>query len=158
MVSRIQPCKAASQCFYLQSAAGKIFIVDACDLDLTTGRRFYICRDLHNIIIIEIQTRNRIIALWLIRLFLDGKCLAVFIKFYNAVFSRISDIIAKDRSTLFLLYALGNISEHAGKALSVENIVTKHKRNAVVSDKIRPDSKTQVGILKTAALVKAGKL
>ena len=36
--------------------------------------------DLNNLIIVKIQTRNRIIGFWLCRFFLDRQCFTLFIK------------------------------------------------------------------------------
>lgn len=101
-------------------------------------QRFYILCDLHYSIVIEIQSGNRIIALGMLRLLLDGKCLAVLIKFHYTVFSGITHIIAENSCALFS----GSYSaQYCGKALSVENIISQYQCHSVITDEIRTDDK-----------------
>ena len=141
MVSCIQPCKASSQSFYLQSSSVQIFVINACDLNFTSCRRLHIFCDLHYIIVVEVKSRNRIIGLRMLRFFLNGKSLAVFVKLYYAVLSGISYIITEDSCSLFLFCSLICILKNSGKALSVKNIIAQNKGNCIVSDKVRSNDK-----------------
>ena len=90
----------------------------------------------------------------MLRLFFNGKSLAVFIEFYYAVLSRISYIITENRRTIF---PGCHFLKHSGKALSVENIVAQNQRHPVIADEIRADDK---GIRQSSGLVlnRIGKL
>ena len=138
MVAGIEPCKASAQRLHHQRPSAQIFVVDRSDFDLTSCRRLYVAGNFHNVVIIKIQSGNCVVALGMLRFFLDGKRFAVFIEFHHAIFSGIADKIAENRRTLFPLRCL---TQHSGKALSIENIVAQNEGNAVVSDEIRADQK-----------------
>ena len=83
----------------------------------------------------------------MLRLLLDGKCLAVLIKFHHTVFSGITHIIAENSCALFS----GSYSaQYCGKALSVENIISQYQCHSVITDEIRTDDK---GICQPAGLI-----
>ena len=90
----------------MQIPSAKICIIDGCDLDLPTCGRLDVFRNLHHVVIVKVKSRHRVIGLRMLRLFLDGQRLAVLIEFHDAVLSRVSDIIAEDRRTVFLFRAL----------------------------------------------------
>ena len=154
MIAGVQPCKASSQCFHTQGSSLQILVVDAGNFNFTPCGGFYVFRNLHYIIVIKIKTRHRIIALGMLRLFFDGKSLAVFIKLHYTVLSRISYIIAENRRALF---PGCHFLKHSGKALSVKNIVAQNQRHPVITDEIRADDK---GVRQSSGLVlnRIGKL
>ena len=76
----IQPGEALPQQFYIQCPIFQINAIEVGNLQLTAGRRFQILCVLHYAVIIEIQTRYAVIALWLSRLFLNRDYLAILTK------------------------------------------------------------------------------
>ena len=72
----------------------------------------------------------------MLRLFLNADCLAIFIKLYNTVSSRISYIVAKDSCSAF---SCCNSPKEFRKALSIKNIVTKDQCNAVWTNELIAD-------------------
>ncbi len=102
MVPCIQPRKTAAHCLNRQRPTPKVFVVDACDLDLSPCRRFDISGNPDHVIVIKIESWHRIIALWFFRLFLNGNRLSVLVKLHNTILSGITHIISKYRSAAFL--------------------------------------------------------
>ena len=123
----------------MKFAPSEIFIIHAGDLDLASCGGFYIFRNLYHIIVIEIKARHRIVGLRMLRFLLDGKGLAVLVKFYHAVLSRVSHIVAEDGRAVFSdCHSL----KHLGKALSVENVVTQDQRHVIVADEFLTDDES----------------
>jgi len=75
----------------------------------------------------------------MLRFFFDGKGSAVFIKFYNTVFSRVSYIVAENNCSLFFLCTLVSIQKYSGEALSIEDIVSEDKCHCIIADKVSTD-------------------
>ena len=138
MIAGIQPGKSASQCFHLQSSTIQILVVNAGNLDFSSCGGFYILCNLNDIVVIEIQSGNRIIAPGMLRLFFDGKCPAVLVEFHHTVFSGVTHIISENSSTLF---SCGSSTKHLRETLTVENIITQNQRNTIITDKIRANDK-----------------
>ena len=55
MIPRIQPCKTAAERFDTQLSSLQIFVIDACNFDLSPCRGFYIRRNIYDIIVIKIE-------------------------------------------------------------------------------------------------------
>src|SRR5699024_2810597 len=86
----------------------------------------------------------------MLRFLLNGKGFSIFIEFHYAVFPGISYIIPKNRGALLVLRAVMYTAQHAGKTLSVKNIVAQNKRNGIGTYKVRPDNK---GVSQTSGLL-----
>ena len=78
----------------------------------------------------------------MLRLLLNGEGFSVFIEFHHAVLSGISYIVSEDRGALLILRAVVNAAQHAGKALSVKNIVSQYQSHRIRADKIRTDNES----------------
>ena len=75
----------------------------------------------------------------MLRFLLDGKSLAVLVKFYYTVLSRISHIVTEDGRAIFSGY---HSLKHIRKALSVENVVAQDQRHVIVADEFFTDDES----------------
>ena len=141
MCSGIKPGKPAPQSFHLERSPAKVLVVDRGDLDLASGRRLYVCRDVNDIVVIEIQARHRIVGLRVLRLLLDGDGLPVLVELDNAVGSGVLDVVAEDHAATALTYLLCRIAKDTGEALSVEDVVAKNKCHRITPDEVLSDDK-----------------
>ena len=120
----------------MELPAPEIFIVHAGDLKLAARGRLDVLRDLHNIVVIKIESRHGEVRLGFRRFLLDGNRPAVFIELHNAETFRVADIISENRCTFFSCDRLPHQSAEIG---SVENIVSENKRDGVSADELFPD-------------------
>ena len=146
MRAGIQPGKASSQPLYPEFPLRQIGIVDGGNFDFSPCGRFDLLCNFHDLVVIEVKTRYRIIALRVLRLFLDGKCNPVLSELHHSVSARISDVITEDRRSLF---SLRYLFQHTGEALSVKNIIAQNQSYMVLSDKIFSNQKS---VCKTSGL------
>ena len=150
MISRIQPCEAPSQGLHLKRSSAEVFVIDARDLDLASGRGLHALRDLNHVVVIEIEARNGVIGLRMLRLFLDRERFPVRVELYHAVLPGILYIIAKDGRSLLPLRCP---FQHLGKTLAIENIVAqnqRHRSSPINFSPIRKASASPLGYSCTA--------
>ena len=79
----------------MKGSAAEIFVIDACDLDLAPGGRFYVFGYLYYIVVVEVEAGDRIVGLWIYGFFLDREGFSLFVKGYDTVFSRVFYIVAE---------------------------------------------------------------
>ena len=103
MCTGIQPGKSLSKQLYIQRTIFQINTVQICDFQFSTIRRFQIFCEFNNSIVIEIKTCHTVIALWMLRFFLDGNRFAVFVKLNNTKTLRIIYIVTEYRGSLAIL-------------------------------------------------------
>lgn len=103
MCTSIQPGKALTQKFYIQRTIFQINTIQVSDFQFTTRRRFQVLCKLDHTVIVEIQTGYAIVALRMLRFFLDRNGLTVLVKLNNSETLRIVHIIAKHGCTLAAL-------------------------------------------------------
>ena len=123
----------------MKSIPAQVFIVDAGDLDFSSGRGLHVPGDLHHLIIIEIEPRHRVITLWILRLLLYGQRFTVVVELHHAVLSGVTDIVPEYGSPLV---SGGHSLQHGGKTLSVKDIVPQHQSHLVPADEIRSNQKS----------------
>ena len=133
MIAGIEPGKSPAQRLHEEIAPAEILVVDTGDLELAPRGRLHVSRDLHDVVVVEIKPRHRVVGLRALRLLLDGDRPPVLVEFNDAVLSRIFHVIAEDRRALL---PLRRRPKHPGEALAVEDIVAQHQRDPVVSDEI----------------------
>ena len=127
--ARIEPGKAAAQPVYAQLAAPQILDVYIRDLQFAAGRRFQIPRDRHNLVVINVKTGNRVIALGLLRFLLDGNGLSSAVEFHHAIPFGIIDMIAEDGRAVF------EVGEGFMKSVgAIKDIVPEDERDGVFAD------------------------
>ena len=98
------------------------------------------------------------------RLLLKARCLAMLVKGHNAEAVGVLHGIGPQRGNVLTLGAFHCIHEHAGEALTVENVVTQDEAHGVLADKFLADNKGLgqsfgtglLGVLKAHADVLAG--
>lgn len=71
MCACVQPSKALTQQFHIQGTVFQIDAVQVSNLQLTTGRRLQLLCEINHTVVIEIQAGHTVIALRMLRLFLD---------------------------------------------------------------------------------------
>ena len=69
----------------------KVGFVDVCDLELTARARFERFRDVHDLVIVEVQSGHGISGFRLLRFFFDAQGTPSIIKFNHSVTFRIVD-------------------------------------------------------------------
>ena len=72
----------------------------------------------------------------MLRLFLNGKAIAVFVEFSNAISFRVIHPVPKNSCFLIFFSILYSLFEHSRKASSMEYIVPKDKTNRVITNKL----------------------
>ena len=141
MGTGIQPGEALSQKLYIQLSLLQINPVQVGDLQLAPGGRFQILCVLDDMIIVEIQPGHAVIALRLLRLFLNGYGLSFFIELHNAKTLRIIHIVAEHAGALSVLRAFDCGAQPFGQSVPRENVIAQNHGDVVFSDKFFSDNK-----------------
>ena len=74
------------------------------------------------------------------RFLLDAQTVAFLVEFCHAVALRVVHIVAEDGGTVVLFGIDDSLLQHACKATTVEDVVTKHQTGTVVADKLFTDN------------------
>jgi hypothetical protein len=98
--SGIQPGEATAQHFDEKVAAFHVDPVDVGDLEFAARRGLERCRDIDDIVVVEIQPGHRDIGFWLERLLLDGNSASVTVEFDDAILLRRGDGVTEHGSFL----------------------------------------------------------
>ena len=132
----IQPDEIPVELFNVQLTAFHVLDIDIRNLQLASCRGLESAGDLHNRVIVEIQTRNDIVRLRIARLLLDGNSTALIIKLHNAERTRVIDIVAEYAGAGFLLHStVQTVLEIGG----IEDIIAQNKANRVIPDELGAD-------------------
>ena len=129
----IQPGVAAPQRDHVQCTLVQIYPVQVGDLQLAPGGWLQRLGALHDLLVIEVQAGDGIVALGLFGLFLDGKGLAGVVQLHHAEPLRVVDVVAEHRRAVLLLHRL---AELARKARAVEDVVAQDHSRPVVPDEL----------------------
>lgn len=131
----IQPGETAAQGLDLQFTIGQKGLVHGCNLKLATGRWLDALGNVHHLIGVEIQTHNGIVALGLLGLLLNRKAISLLVELRHPIPLRIRYPVAK-YGGLASLRVCDCLFKQFNKAVAVEDVVSKHKANAVIADKL----------------------
>src|SRR5439155_6536231 len=89
-----------------------------------------------DIVIKDIKPWNSVVALGLLRLFLNRNCPTIGAEFDNTIALRVTDLITKNRCTAV------EIGKRALKSVAaVENVIAKNQRYCIIPDKRFSDQK-----------------
>ena len=99
MCTSIQPCESLSKKLYIQVALLKIYTVQVCNLQFSTGTWFQALCILYNFIIIEVKSCYTVVALWMLWFLLDRNCFSFVVELNNTKTFRIIYIVTKYCST-----------------------------------------------------------
>lgn len=138
----VEPCETSRQSLNFQLAILKEFLIDSSDFQLPSVRGLDMGSNLNHLVGIEIKSHHCIVAFGVLRFFLDGKAFAITIKFSYAITFRIIYPIAKDSGICILLSCCHSLQKNFGEPCSVKDIVTEHKTNGIIPDKIPADYKS----------------
>ena len=133
---RIQPGKALPEERDIQLTLLEIASVQIRDLELPPRGGLQLPRIIYDPIIIEVESRHRVIGFRELRLLLNGDGLPLFIKGNDAEALRIIHIVTEDRRPSLLR---GGLSQNLPEAVARENIVPENHRDGIPADKVRPD-------------------
>ena len=107
-------------------------------LQFAACRGLYTLCHFHHLVGIEIESHHSVVALGVLRFFLNREAIAVFVELGHAVALGVGHPVAEHRGFVFLLNVVYRIVEQLRKAVALENIVAKNKTNAVVADELLP--------------------
>src|SRR5262245_3208352 len=118
--ARVEPGKTAAETMHVQLAPAQIFDIDVGYFQFATRRRFQILRDGNDIVIVDVKSRNGVVAFWTLRLFFDGDRAAVTVELDDAIALGVVNMITEYcRATFELCESLKKI------LAPVKNVVTK---------------------------------
>ena len=83
----------------------KIGTIDVGDLEFAARRRLDAGRDVHDVVVVEIQAGNRVVGLRLLWLFLDAERHAIAVEMHDAITLRILHVIGEYRGATALRVA-----------------------------------------------------
>ena len=137
----IQPCESLSEKFYIQVALLKIYSVQVCDFQFSTGTWFQALCILYNFIIIEVKSCYTVVALWMLRLLLDGNCFSFVIELNDTETLRIIYIVTKYCSTFACLSIFYCCLQTLVQSMTCENVISKNHSNCIITDKLLANDK-----------------
>ena len=123
--ARVEPGIAPAEHFDIKRAVIEIHLVEIGDLKLSTRRRLDLLGKLAHTLVVEVEARDRIVALGMLWLLLDGDRVVVLIEFHDAKALGIIDIVAKDRGALAVLGTFNGAPELIAKAIAVEDVIAE---------------------------------
>ena len=132
----VQPDKVAVELDHMQLAAAQVFQIDVRDLELAARRGLEVVRDLHHVIVIEIQAGDDIIRLGVARLFLDRDRAALLIELDHTERPRVVHIVAEHTRAPAQRKRLVQI---AFKIRRIEDVVAQHEAHVVRADELLAD-------------------
>ncbi len=158
----VEPGEAAAEGLDPEFAVGQEPLVDARDLQFAAGGGLDALSYLHDLVGVEVDARDGVVALRLGRLLLDAEAVAVFVKLGHAVALRVADPVAEDGGLggVILRLAEGSgffaslrmtrnvpvtggvchrFAKQVGEAHTVEDVVAEDQAGAVVADEVLSD-------------------
>src|SRR5690606_8115579 len=99
----IKPGKSATELFDTKLTLFQIMVIHIGDLQFASSRWFQRPRDVHHLLVVEIEPDNCPAGGWILRLFDDAYDVAVRIEFHDAISFRILDTMAEHKRAIFQL-------------------------------------------------------
>ena len=130
----IQPCEALAQKLDVQLSLLKIDTVQVCDLKLASCAWLQVLCVLYNLVVVEVETGDTVVALWLFRFLFNGNCFSVLVEFYDTETLRIIHIVSENSGSFACFCVVYSSFQALFEAMSCENIVTKDHTYSVVAD------------------------
>ncbi len=128
----VQPGRAADHLLDRQPAPVEVDPVDVGDLVLTARRFLQALGDLDDVVVVEVQTRNRVIGFRCFGLLLQRQRHAVRAEFDDTIGRRISHPIRENGSATYGLEA----TQAGAQSRAVEDVVPQHQSHGIITDVI----------------------
>ena len=135
----VEPCEASRQDADLELAVAQEFLIDGGDLQFPPGGWLYVRGHVHDLVGVEVEADDGIVALGMLRLLLDGEAVALVIEFGHAVAFRVVDPVAEDGGLSVLLGIMDRIPEDSRESGSVEDVVAEDETGGVIADEFAAD-------------------
>src|SRR5471030_872197 len=120
MSTSIEPGKTTTKHFDVEGLALQVSTVHVGDLQLATLGRLDVLGDIHNFVIVEIQTGYRVVGLGLQRFLFDAESTTSSVEFNHAKTLGVGDVVAKHCCTSLLLSRRAQVVR---EVLTVEDVV-----------------------------------
>lgn len=133
----IEPGMAAAQTLHRQLPFFQVGGVHGGDLQFAPGRGLHLLGDFHHLIIVEVKAGDGVIGFGALRFFLNGKRIAILVKFHHAETLGIADVIAKDRCAAL---PGGRAPEQPPEIGPVKDVIPQNQRHWGRADKIFADN------------------
>ena len=131
----VQPGVATAEQLHVERAVLEVHAVEVGDFQLAARRGLDLLCKLDYALVVEIETGDSVVRLWLLRLFFNRNHVAICIEFYDAEAFRVVDVVA-EHSRLTVLRRVCRRFQAFAQACAVENIVAEHHRARLVSDEL----------------------
>ena len=135
----VEPRKAAAQRLHLQLAVLQETLVNGRNLVLATGTGLDVSRNIDNLVGIEVEAHDGVVALGLHGLLLDGETIALLVELRHAIALRIVNPVAEDGGLTLLLCCAYCLLKHSLEAVALEDVVAQDKAGAVVANEVGAD-------------------
>jgi hypothetical protein len=132
----IQPGMTSAQALDRQVPSFQVGGIHRSDLQFAPGRRLHLMGDLHHVVIIKIEAGDGIIGFRPGGFFLNGKRVAILIKFHDTKTLRVADVVAKDRRAAL---PGGRAPEQPPKIGPVKDVIPQNQRHGGRADKLPAD-------------------
>ena len=136
----VEPGVAAAQQLDVQLALVEIHLVQRRDLQLPAGAGLDLLGHFDNVAVVEVQARDRVVALGVSGLFLNVGGVAVLVKRNDAETLGVVDVVAKDGAAAIGSVG-GGIFQTLGEARAVEDVVAQDHGAAVVANELLAQDK-----------------
>ncbi len=134
----IQPRETTTKHFYIQRFLLKVGTIDIGDLQFTALRRLDVLGNLHDLTVIEIQTRHGVAGFRLQRLLFDAQSATGSIELNDTESLRIRYVVTEYRCTLLLI---GGRTKIVGEVLTVKDVIAQYQTARIVADELLADDK-----------------
>ena len=129
----VEPGVAPAHDFNVELVLLKIAFVDVGDFQLATVRRFDVGCNVADLLVVEIQTRDGVVAFGLGGLFFDAQGALVGVKVDHAIALGVVNVVGKHAGTAGALVGAG---QQFDEVVAVENVVAQHQGARVVAHKL----------------------
>src|SRR5207244_10123770 len=116
----------------------EVFLVDICDFEFASSRRFQSFGDRHYLLIVEIESRHGIFGVGLFGLFFQAKRFASAVELDHTVSLRIGNRIGKNLRTSARLRRL---TQTLHQVMTIKNIVSQDQRATILPNELLADQK-----------------
>lgn len=130
----VKPGVAATEGHDRERAVLQVHAVEVGDLQLAAGARLDPPGQLADALVIEVQASDRVGALGVLGLLLDGDGVEVLVELHHAEALGIVHVVAEDRCASPLLGVLHRATQVAREAVAVEDVVAQHERAGLAGD------------------------
>src|SRR4051812_43404995 len=136
--ARVEPGHAAAQIDEPSPSGPQVLVVEVGNLQLAARGRTKLLRQRHDLVVVKIEAGDGEISLRLLRLLLERQEAASLAHFRDSVALRIVDPVPEQRASI---ERLGLLLQKGGQALTMEDVVTQHEADAIVTYESFADEK-----------------